>query len=96
MIKKHIYKLTNSTTLTPAILKEYVQLFWSETYLPLHSSNSNVHLMVICKVMFTETTLGYKTLADMRRVNFTDKALFAEYLVDRSKQSSKEIGRAHV
>ena len=83
MIKTHFYTLPKSTNLTPIILKEYVQLFWSEVYLPLQSSNNSMHLMVICKVLFTESTMGYKTLADMRRVNFTDDKLFAEYLVER-------------
>lgn len=35
------------------------------------------------KVKYTSEELGYKTLGDMRRVNFADKALFIEFLFER-------------
>jgi len=36
------------------------------------------HLLVLCKVEYRDS--GYKTLGPLRRVNFTDKELFIEYL----------------
>ena len=37
----------------------------------------------MCKVEFNESELGYRTLGDLRRVNFNDKELFIEYLTQR-------------
>lgn len=37
----------------------------------------------MCKVEFTESELGYRTLGDLRRVNFSDRELFIEYLINR-------------
>ena len=62
MLLKMPYNLNKSTSLTPNVLKEYVNKFWSEVYAPLHSSNNNQHLMLICKVKFKQLELGYKTL----------------------------------
>ena len=37
----------------------------------------------MCKVEFSESELGYRTLGDLRRVNFEDKKLFVDYLINR-------------
>jgi len=34
------------------------------------------------KVVFNEETLGYRTMGHLRRVNFTDKEMFIEYIID--------------
>jgi hypothetical protein len=39
--------------------------------------------MLMVKVEFNETELGYRTLGDLRRVNYSDKELFIEYLILR-------------
>jgi hypothetical protein len=39
--------------------------------------------MLMCKVHFTEESLGYRTLGHLRKVNFSDKELFIEYLLER-------------
>jgi hypothetical protein len=39
--------------------------------------------MVLCKVEFNESELGYRTLGDLRRVNFDDKQMFIDYLTHR-------------
>lgn len=69
-IKTKIYVLPNSTPITKIILNGYIKLFWGEIFTPLHLENSNMHLMLMCKVEFTDPAQGYRTLADMRRVNF--------------------------
>lgn len=81
MIRTKIYLLPQNITLTPNILKEYIQLFWNDIFNPLQLKNSNMHLMLMVKVLFTDD--GYRTLADLRRVNFTDNELFTDFLIDR-------------
>jgi DNA polymerase type B, organellar and viral len=39
--------------------------------------------MLMCKVEFNDSELGYRTLGDLRSVNFNDKELFIEYLTQR-------------
>ena len=86
MASNQIYTLPKSLIITPTILKEYVQLFWSETYLPLHSSNSNMHLMVICKVKYSDPQMGYKSIAHLRKITVSDQEAFANYLIARLGQ----------
>ena len=44
--------------------------------------NDNIHLMILVKVEFMES-LGYRTLANLRKVNFDDKDMFANFLGER-------------
>ena len=37
----------------------------------------------MCKVKFIDPSMGYRSLADMRRVNIEDKDLFIGYITDR-------------
>lgn len=83
MINQKVYNLPESISLTPQILTKYVQLFWDEVFFPLHLVKNDMHLLLLCKVSFVDTELGYKTLADMRKVNYEDCNLFAEYLGER-------------
>jgi len=39
--------------------------------------------MLMCKVQFTDETMGYRTLGHLRKVNFEDKELFIDYLSQR-------------
>jgi hypothetical protein len=39
--------------------------------------------MLMCKVEFNDSGLGYRTLGELRRVNFDDKDLFIEYIISR-------------
>lgn len=77
------YELPHSSVITKDILTGYVNTFWKDIYMPLNSSNNNLHLLLMCKVEFTDPALGYRTLADMRKVNFSDKNLYIEFLVER-------------
>src|SRR3978361_187346 len=79
MIKSQTYSI-NKLVLTNKILEAYIHNFWSDIFTSLKSSK---HLMLMCKVEFKEAELGYRTLGDLRRVNFEDKELFVEYLVNR-------------
>jgi DNA polymerase type B, organellar and viral len=39
--------------------------------------------MLLCKVQFADEAMGYKTLGHLRKVNFSDKELFIDYLTQR-------------
>jgi hypothetical protein len=78
MIKIQKYSL-NSSLLSNQILELYVTNFWNDIF----STLGNKHLMLMCKVEFSESELGYRTLGHLRRVNFSDKELFIEYLTER-------------
>lgn len=57
------------------MLNVYINNFWNEIFSPLIKSEDK-HLMVLCKVEFSDSTLGYRTLDQLRKVNFDDKKLF--------------------
>ena len=79
MLLNKTYSLgTGSTLLTSALLKFYINLFFNEVII-----TNNKHLLLMIKVEFCDNSLGYKTLGDLRKVNFTDKDLFTAYLTDR-------------
>ena len=80
MIQSKLYKLPSSSTLSTKVLFTYIQSFWTEVFATL-DSHDNKHLLLLVKVQFTNG--GYRTLADMRKVNFMDKDSFAQFLINR-------------
>jgi hypothetical protein len=80
MIKIKSYQLDN-LFLTRDIISKYINQFWSEVY--KGKLLNEKHLMLMCKVEFSETELGYRTLGHLRRVNFEDKNEFIDYIVER-------------
>jgi DNA polymerase type B, organellar and viral len=79
MIKFISFPVHNSL-LTTELLRIYISKFWTSVYHPLHQANNNIHLLLLCKVQFTDSSLGYRTVANLRKVNFADKAIFTQYL----------------
>jgi DNA polymerase type B, organellar and viral len=82
MILLKTYTLPQGTTLNNQIVSAYISNFWNTIFKNL-AKNKKMHLMIMCKVHFTNPELGYRTLADLRRVNYSDKNLFIEYLTAR-------------
>jgi hypothetical protein len=84
MIKLKTYSICNSL-LTNGLLSTYIDLFWKEVFEQLTKGPSVHHLMLMCKISFNVTSMdmGYRTLGHLRRVNYSDKELFTEYLQDR-------------
>ena len=83
MFKFKKFILENGTILTSDILKLYIDAFWNEVFKALRSNEKdNIHLMLMIKVQFTDTSMGHRTLADLRVVNFADKDLFINYIID--------------
>jgi hypothetical protein len=48
----------------------------------------------MCKVQFEDDSMAYRTLGHLRKVNFTDKELFIEYLSARLELVGEEGGVA--
>ena len=83
MIQTKKYQLSYESGATPTVIKEYINQFWSDVFKPLHKSNPNTHLLLMVKVQFKDSTVGYRSLANMRKVNFGDKNLFIDYIINR-------------
>lgn len=69
MIKFQTYKF-NDLEITNQVLEDYINQFWIDIFTPIKDSK---HLLVLCKVEFNDC--GYKTLGELRSVNFRDKEL---------------------
>ena len=83
MLYTKTYSLDLNITITKEVLDDYIKLFWNDIFKPLHSNNPNVHLMLLCKVEFTNAALSYRTLANLRKVNYSDRDRFIDYLIER-------------
>lgn len=66
--------------LNAEILTYYIDKFWNDIFT---SIKDNKHLMLLCKVEFNNSEMGYRTIGDLRRVNYEDKEQFIEYLIQR-------------
>jgi hypothetical protein len=77
------FVLSQSTTITNTILSKYINLFWKNIFSKLHSTNNNMHLLIMVKIEFKDSSMGHRTLANLRKVNFNDKELFIEFLISR-------------
>jgi hypothetical protein len=75
------YSIEN-ITITNSFLSNYINKLWLEVFND-SKIKSHKHLMLMCKVEFTNKELGYRTLGHLRRVNFSDKKLFINYLCER-------------
>ena len=84
MIKTIKYNL-NNLILTNEVLNSYILRFFDEVFATLKQEGTLKHLMVLCKVKYSEAEneLGYRTLGPLRRVEYKDKELFSEYLNER-------------
>lgn len=79
MIKNQTYNLKH-VLLTNELLDAYINNFWNDVF---SSIGSDKHLLLMCKVQYSEAELGYRTLGHLRKVNIEDKELFIEYLSER-------------
>ena len=79
MISLKIYN-TNNQILTNELLISNINNFWLEIFKNIKDTS---HLMLMCKVQFTEPEMGYRTLGHLTIVNHEDKDLFIDYLSQR-------------
>jgi DNA polymerase type B, organellar and viral len=82
MIKTRTYPITD-LFLNKGVVSSFIQRFWNEVYSPINKTGAENHLMVLVKVQYTESELGYKTLGHLRKVNFEDRNQFVNYIVER-------------
>ena len=80
MIKSKLYNIPITTTLSISTLSTHINSFWTDIFYKLESLD-NKHLLLLAKVRFT--TGEYRTLADLRMVNFSDKELFLDFIINR-------------
>ena len=80
MIKIKSYSITNNLTLTNELLGSYINHFWIDIF---NNIKDTSHLLLMCKVNFSDENLGHRTLGHLRKVNFNDKDLFIDYLTQR-------------
>jgi hypothetical protein len=81
MLNKHTYSLSN-LLLTNEVLTAYINNFWNDIFKSLleSSNHDSIHLLVMCKVYFNDPNLGHRTIGQLRKVNFSDRDLYSEYL----------------
>lgn len=78
------YQLSANTNISAEILRSYIKNFWFDIYQGLHNDNPDIHLLLMCKVGFNENSnTEYKTVGPLRKVNFGDRDIFIQYLLDR-------------
>lgn len=70
----------NDITLTNEILISCLENFWQEIFEPIKETK---HLMIQCKVNFSDNDQGYKSLTYFRKVNYGDKDLFIDHVSQR-------------
>ena len=81
MIKIKTYSI-KELYLNKGVVSIFIKRFWDEVYSQISNIN-NKHLMILVKVQYSDSELGYRTLGHLRRVNFEDKNLFIDYIVER-------------
>ena len=82
MIKVQNYP-TKDLMLTEDIISSYVSLFWMDVFSKIHTEESPKHLYLMCKALYQDKQMGYRTLGHLVKVNFKDKDLFTTYLQER-------------
>ena len=80
MIRNKTYILPTNTSLSNTVLKRYIKSFWNDIFSTLQNK-MNIHLMVLVKVHFING--DYRTLADLRKLNYNDMDIFISFLVNR-------------
>ena len=80
MIQIKSYSIINKLTLTNELLVTYINSFWMDIFKDI---KDNSHLLLMCKVQFSDEIMSHRTLGHLVKVNFADKELFIDYLSKR-------------
>jgi hypothetical protein len=85
MIQHKTYNIPNQIILSQEVLNNYLLKFWGDVFNPINENDKIKHLMVLCKVKYSESESEetYKTLGPLRRVEYKDLEQFKEYLFGR-------------
>jgi hypothetical protein len=79
MIKTKSYSVQD-LFLNKGVVATYINRFWKDVFSKIHEKGVH-HLMLLVKVEYSEN--GVKTLGHLRKVNFEDKDLFIDYILER-------------
>jgi len=79
MIKLKNYT-TNNLIITNEVLVSYINSFWEDIFNDIKDTS---HLMLLCKVQFSDEKMGYKTLGHLTIVNYEDKNQYIDYISQR-------------
>ena len=71
MLLNKTYSLGTTSLLTKSFLKFYIEKFFKDIFEKIAIKNKKFHLLLMVKVQFVDESLGYRTLADLRKVNFS-------------------------
>ena len=78
MINLKTFNLDNEL-INNNLLSEKISRFWTEVF----SEIKDKHLLILCKVKFEDSDLGYRTLGHLVIVNYEDRENFLNYLSQR-------------
>lgn len=97
MLQNYTYKLPN-LTLTKEVVGTYINMFWDNTFNNIINNKPDTHLMLLIKVYFSDDSTGYRTIGKLRSVNFGDKDLFINYIIQNlgllnDSYSSSEVSK---
>ena len=89
-LKKFSLTVANSGVLTPQLISFFINSFWVQIFKPINIRNNN-HLLMIIKVVFAsdtaegdgQTVSGYRSLTTVKRVNYEDRKLYIDYVINR-------------
>src|ERR1700744_3746608 len=79
MIKLKTYNITNQL-LTNELLVTYIDTFWQEIFNEIKDTS---HLLLMCKVQFTDIEMGYRTLGHLTKVNYEDKYKYLDLILNK-------------
>lgn len=75
MINIKTYTITHNILVSNKLLDIYITNFWNDVF---NNIKDTSHLLLMCKVQFNNSS--YRTIGHLRKVNFSDKQLYFEYL----------------
>lgn len=79
MIKTISYPVNNNT-LSAELLSSLINTFWNNVFSKLDHKNN--YLMLLIKANYDNKDMDFRVLANLRRVAYEDKELFANYICD--------------
>jgi hypothetical protein len=78
MINVQTYNL-NNISLSHEVLETKITSFWNDIFV----NQQENHLMILCKVKFSNSDQGWRTLGHLIEANYSDKELLLNYLTER-------------
>ena len=81
MLQQQIFNLPQGTILDSKLLREHLYTLWNIAFSHESVYGKNKHILIICKVQFNNGER--RSISEMRKVNYTDRHLYHEFLTTR-------------